>query len=121
MAAKQHERTLQMMENFISLHNEGYSVKDIAEKYNLSLSVVYKNLGTIAEKAGVTRKELLEKPFIADHSGRNFTPVKPIDRAKFEEDYAIMKATIKSLREDISMTIEYIEETNQKLQEEMEQ
>ena len=119
MAAKQHERTFKMMEDFIPLHNEGYSVKDIAERYNLSLSSVYKKLGAIAEKAGVSRKELLEKPIVADHSGRNFTPVKPIDKAKFNETFESLMAGVDSIQSQIGSTIDDIDTMNILMEEEM--
>ena len=119
MATKQHERTLKMMENFISLHNEGYSIKDIAEKYDLSVSVVYRRLGAIAEKAGVSREELLEKHFVADHSGRNFAPVKPINKTKFDESFAMLMAGVDSIQLQIRNTIEDIDTMNTLMEEDM--
>ncbi|MBR2754014.1 helix-turn-helix domain-containing protein [Candidatus Saccharibacteria bacterium] len=109
MAAKPHERTLQMMENFLKLHNEGYSIKEIAKMYNLSEYTVYNRLGEIAEKEGVTRDELLKKPFFADHSGRNFTPVMPIDRTKFNQNYDELIIRLDSILEGIDETINQIE------------
>lgn len=105
-----HERTLQMMENFISLHNEGYSIKEIAEKHKLSPSVVYKNLDKIAEKAGVPREELLEKVIIADHSGRNIEHLKPIDRTQFNKNYQDAAASVSSLKQELSQAIDKIDE-----------
>lgn len=119
MVVKEHERTFKMMENFISLHNEGYSIKEIAKKYSLSTTTVYNRLEEIAEKAGVTRKELLKKPFIADHSGRNFTPVKPIDRKSFNEGYDVLMRAVDALSAEIGKTIEDIEIMNELLVEEM--
>ena len=119
MATRQHERTLQMMENFISLHNDGHSIGDIAKIYNLSETTVYSNLGKIAEKAGVSREELLKKPIVADHSGRNFTPVKPIDRAKVDESFAMLMAGVESIQSQISNTINDIDTMNALMEEEM--
>lgn len=56
------KRTLQMMENYISLHEQGLSLKEIAVKYKLSTSLVYASLQEIADKAGVTRNSLLGQP-----------------------------------------------------------
>lgn len=114
-----HERTLQMMESFISLHNEGHDINEIAKMFNLAFSTVYKHLGEIAEKNGVTRESLLEKVIVADHSGRNLTPVKPVDRAKFNESFATLMTGMDSLQSEIAKTIEDIEVTNQLLEEEM--
>ena len=119
MAAKKHERTLKMMENFMSLHDEGYSIKEIAERYDLSLRPVYDNLGAIAEKAGVSRKDLLEKPIVADHSGRNYTPVKPINKAKFNESFETLMTGVESMQLQISNTIDDIDTMNKLMEEEM--
>ena len=53
------KRTILMQENFIKLHNEGYSIPEIAKKYELTPSSVYKNLQKIADKEGVKRQSLL--------------------------------------------------------------
>lgn len=119
MATKQHERTLKMMENFISLHNEGHSIKEIAERYKLSPSVVYKNLGAIAEKVGVSRKDLLEKPIIADHSGRNFTPVKSINREDFDKSFTSLMEGVEELQSAIKKETENMEIVNNLMEEEM--
>ena len=94
------------MENFIRLHNEGYSIKEIAEISKVSVTTIYKNLDKIAEEAGVTRESLLKQPFEADHSGRNFTPVKPIDKTAFKEGHARLMVEIQLLRSEINKTIE---------------
>ncbi len=118
MVAK-HERTLKMMENFMDLHNNGHSIGEIAKLYNLSVTTVYKSLDRIAKKNGVTRESLLEKPFEADHSGRNFTPVKPINRTKLQSSIATLRKGVKALREEVKNTIEDIETLNQVMEEEM--
>lgn len=108
-----------MMEDFISRHNKGYSIKEIAEIYKLSPSVVYKNLGAIAEKAGVSRKDLLEKPIIADHSGRNFTPVKPINREDFDKSFTSLMEGVEGLQSAIKKEIENMQILNNLMEEEM--
>ena len=111
MIARQQERTFQMMKNFIPLHNEGYSIEAIAKRYNLTTSTVYNRLGEIAEKAGVSRDSLLERPFIADHAGRNFTPVKPVERAKFDETFSALVDMIDSVQDQIAKTIDDLNTT----------
>lgn len=60
--AKQSERTFQMKESYVKLHEEGLSVGQIAERFDLTPRMVYLALGDIAKKAGVSRDSLLEKP-----------------------------------------------------------
>ena len=104
--AKSDERTLQMMEAFIGLHEKGYSIPEIAKMFNLSWSIVYKKLGEIADKAGVTRESLLMSPIKADHSGRNFTPVKPIDVTKFHEHFNMAITELDAISKEVAQAIE---------------
>ena len=90
----------------MQLHEEGRSIAEIAEAFNLSDTTVYAHLGKIAERYGVTRDSLLEKPIRADHSGRNFTPVKPIDRSEFNKEAARAAELVTKLGHKILQTIE---------------
>ena len=119
MGTRQHERTLKMMENFVRLHNEGHSINEIAEEFSLSATTVYNKLGEIAEKAGMSREELLEKPIVADHSGRNFCLVKPVDLTKFNESFDALMKSVDDFKAEIGHTIEELEATHELLQEEM--
>ena len=103
---KTNERTLKMMHDFIFLHDEGYNIPEIAKKYNLSTTTIYNRLAEIAEKAGVTRESLLERSFVADHSGRNFTPVKKVDVSKFQRHFENAMAEIGALRRAIDQSLE---------------
>lgn len=107
---KPHERTLKMMENYVRLHEEGRSVSEIAKLYGLSTSTVYGRLAEIANKAGVSRKSLLEKPFTADHSGRNFTPVKPVNTTELERRFNEVLDNLKKVRAELSLCIAKQEE-----------
>ena len=57
---KASERANIMKENFMMLHMEGFSIAEIAERYNLSRDTVYYHLQEIADKNGVTRESLLK-------------------------------------------------------------
>lgn len=59
--AKTSERTRMMMSQFMSLHNQGYSISQIAEKFNLSKPTIYKYLEQIAQQEGVSRESLLQE------------------------------------------------------------
>ena len=117
---KTNERTLKMMESYVKLHNEGHSVKEIAKMFNLSPFTIYDHLGEIAENNGVTRESLLERVFIADHSGQNFTPVKPIDSTAFRNHLNLALKEVDDLKATISQAIEEYQITDELLQEEIE-
>ena len=102
---KPHERTLKMMENYVRLHEEGRSVSEIAKLYGLSASTVYGLLAEIANRAGVSRESLLEKPFTADHSGRNFTPVKPVNTMELERHFNEVLDNLKKVRTELGLCI----------------
>ena len=58
--SKESERTKLMKENFMSLHNRGLMISEIAQKYNLSDQTVYNSLQAIADANGVSRESLLQ-------------------------------------------------------------
>lgn len=58
--AKESERMRLMKENFMELHQQGFSVSEIAERYNLSNKAAYNALQAIAEANGVSRESLLK-------------------------------------------------------------
>ena len=118
---KTNERTLKMMENYIKLHNEGHSVKEIAKMFNLSPFTIYDRLGEIAEQNGVTRESLLERVFIADHSGQNYTPVKPIDPTEFRKHFDAALTGVQTLKATISQALEEYDINDELLKEEIKQ
>lgn len=58
--AKVSERVRVMKENFMILHDAGYSIPDIAKQYNLNYSTVYRCLQEIADTNNVSRESLLQ-------------------------------------------------------------
>ena len=55
------ERVRIMEENFLSFHEKGYSIAEIAAEFKLSGPTVYQYLGEIAEKNGMRREDLLQR------------------------------------------------------------
>ncbi len=49
-----------VVKNFMRMHEEGYCIREIAEAAGVSVSTVYSLLGTIAERHGLEREELLD-------------------------------------------------------------
>lgn len=58
---KTNERTLRMRNEFMELHFSGLSIPEIAKKFELSVTSVYKNLDFIAGANNVTRESLLQR------------------------------------------------------------
>lgn len=106
-------RTLRMMESYVELFSQGKTPRQIAEMFDVSYTTVRKNLGIIAERAGVPRSELLTRSFTADHSGQNFTIVKPIDAEASNRACKEIRKGIDNLRTSLRNSIEEIELSEQ--------
>lgn len=59
MAATIAERTYLVMKNFMRLHEQGYSIPEIAQRYSLTSRTVYYHLQEIADENNTTREALL--------------------------------------------------------------
>lgn len=55
------QRIEKLLKEFMQYHNDGYSILEIAEIFNVSFSAVYKHLQEIADFNGVSRESLLER------------------------------------------------------------
>lgn len=88
--AKVSERVYQMKRGFMELHNEGYSIPEIAIMYNLSWSAVYHHLQEIADENGVSREDLLMRV----HTSRG--------PSNWREEERRMKLDIQELRNGFS-------------------
>ena len=58
--AKVSERVNVMKKNFMTLHEQGYSIPEIAQKFNLSFCTVYRLLDEIAKENNLIREDLLQ-------------------------------------------------------------
>lgn len=105
------ERTLQMMQNYCLLHDEGMSPREIAEKFDLSPRTVYYVLQEIADKAGVSRDSLLESPH-SEHQPfeRVSEPVKPIDIGAFSKKFQNALGIMGEFKEMVEMALDDAEE-----------
>ena len=104
------ERSLKMMENFMSHHEAGLTIKEIAELYDLNVGTVYAHLGEIADREGVTRASLLK----VVHAPHIFVmspdrSVEKIDTEKFDKRVATVRAEIGEIQQHIRQTIERME------------
>lgn len=82
------ERTFRMEQEYMDLHEQGLSPSEIAKRFNLDVSTVYKSLGKIANSNGVDRADLLDRPH-GEHvryKGR-LKKVEPLDPSDFLEHF----------------------------------
>lgn len=107
----QDERTLKMKQEFISLHNQGLSIKEIAARFNLSVATIYANLGSIAKKEGCTRESLLVEVH-APHltHDRQFEPVPEVDVKGYSKKFGELKKSTQELSKLIGRQILELEE-----------
>ena len=55
------QRVKNMKENFMTCHQDGLDIPQIAEKFEVNVTTIYKLLQEIADANGVERKELLKR------------------------------------------------------------
>lgn len=108
MSARNNERTIQMMANFMQLHNQGFSIPEIAEKYSLHQITVYRHLQEIADKNGTTREELLQ------------VVKTPVSQTFWERDRKQAKASFKNLKSGFKTLDETIDIMRQTIKEDFE-
>ena len=107
----QNERTLKMKQDFMKLHNDGLSIKEIAVKFNLSPTTIYKSLDEIAKKEDCSREDLL-KVVHSPHLtyDRQFEEVAEIDVVSYREKFERIKTYARELSNLMSQDISKIEE-----------
>ncbi len=104
---QQSERTLKMKENFIELHNQGLDIKEIAERFNLNLTTIYHSLNEIAEKAGVSRESLLQRPH-GPHLSYKRRDYQALATLNSDEYQAHIKSTLAEFDQTIATVDQYI-------------
>ena len=100
------ERVKEMMKNYISLHEKGLSVSEIAERFGISEKTVYMRLGEIAEQNGLSREELLVRPRFKESERKRLREDKRI-RAKFDQVSSELNEAITSMNKIVA-EIDYI-------------
>ena len=96
------QRVQLMKKNFMELHNQGYSIPEISDKFHLSPCTVYSHLQEIADENRVARKSLLKVPH-KPHGHREGSI--SISSAK---DYDVDLQTMETLLEEINNKIKSI-------------
>ena len=106
----QDERTLKMMQEFMSLREQGYSIKEIAKKFNLHPSTVYRLTSVIAKNNGCPKEALLDQPHAMHLThDRQFEPVPEVDVKQYTEKFEALKKSAKELSSLMSQHIRELE------------
>ena len=108
------EKVIQMKQNFMQLHNDGKSILEVAEIYNLDFSTVYSHLHEIAAENGTTRVDLLSKVYVRRKARlkNNSTPNSPtaIDSDELSESFDSVFAELNNLITSIDCISKKLEE-----------
>ena len=117
---RENERTLRMKEEYIRLRKEGMTPPEIAKKFGLSRSTVYRKLPEIAASNNVTHDSLLQNPGCGNfgHGAGRFDPVKPVDTKAFTEEFKKLLSGMDTLLKTVSDTAESQEEIQKLIEEE---
>ena len=119
---KKSERTLRMKRNYIRLRALGMGPVEIAKKYDLDVSTIYKSLDEIAEANGVSRESLLERPH-SEHvcRERQFAPVEPVDLTEFRGHFDASIQEIDGVKATMKQEIKRQEKIAYRMQKEEEE
>lgn len=107
MASKSSERVQLMKEGFISKREEGLTIAEIAEYFQLSVWTVYKNLQSIADENGVTRESLLyvvHRPH--GPIGGNSRKVERVNPEELKGDFEVLKSATKRIVDKIDLVLQ---------------
>lgn len=100
------ERVLQMKQNFMSLHLQGYSIPAIAERFQIDKSTVYFHLQDIADENHTSRQSLLK---IVRTDSKSYLRQEEtafrVDSDELMQEFARAKNSISTLMEKIGETI----------------
>lgn len=108
--AAESERVVQMKANFMKLHQEGWSIAEIADKFNLCTRTVYYHLDTIASQHGLKRENLLRQvhktPAYWEHQNNSLK----VDVNNLLENFNVAQIALRKISEELNALIQIIEE-----------
>ena len=109
MAART-QRVEKLIKEFMHYHNEGYSILDIANIFEVDYSTVYKVLQEIADANNVSRESLLErKSSTHDNHHMPFFKEK-VDAKRLQQDFMRVENDLDYVIEEIDTILLTIEE-----------
>lgn len=105
--AKESERMRRLKAQFMELHEQGFSISEIAKNFNLSARAVYGVLQKIADANGVTRASLLQVVRTpTERAYQKEVQKVNVDVRKIEKQFKEARNTIEQLINTINTTLE---------------
>lgn len=95
------QRVEMLKKDFMKYHNNGYSIREIADVFQVDFSTVYNHLQEIADTHGVTRESLLER-VSSPHTSR-------LSFQKDKTDVRELKDGFSNIEKDIDKVISVID------------
>lgn len=114
MATKTSERIIQMKQQFMTFHNKGWTITEIAEHFHVTTRSIYYNLQEIADSNHVSRQSLLATPH-KKHETRIPKALKlreEVDPKKLTENFENMIENAKSVVSKIDIILASEQEEN---------
>lgn len=108
--ATESERVVQMKASFMKLHEEGWSIPEIASKFNLSKQTVYRHLDSIAKQNSVTREVLLHQVHKTPAYWERQNNSLKVDGNNLLENFNIAQNALAKVSSEITTLIQVIEE-----------
>lgn len=107
------ERVQQLKQGFMELHEKGYTIPEIAEKFNVNPSTVYAHLEEIAKEHGFYRTDLLQvvKPSSSTYL-RTEEQYFKVDSGNLSQDFKIAIDSVDKLISTVDNILEQFEEEN---------
>ena len=109
------ERVRRMKENFMSLHEEGKTILEIATLFNLSRDTVYRHLGDIAAQNGTTRENLLQQVHKTPAFWKREQKQVHVDVDELYRNFDIADQALSTIINQIDRILEEVKENEQKI------
>lgn len=113
------ERTFRMKQEYMTLRKQGLAPAEIAEKFHLSTSTVYKCLNEIAAANGVSREDLLMQPHAEPVRYKDrLKTAKPLDPSDFLDHFEKTMSEVSELHTIVKRQIKVQEKIANRVEEE---
>ena len=90
----------QMIDGFMEYHSQGYSISDIAKRFEVSTETIYSNLDEIAKNNFVCRDDLLDKPFTKSTSKKMFRR-ENVELEQLMENFTVLETEFAEVTEKL--------------------
>ena len=102
------ERVHEMMKNFGDLHLQGFSISEIADKFNLTPQTVYLHLAEIAKNLEVSREDLLRQVHKTPAYWERQSSKLIVDANEVTNNFISIQEAIGDIQSDIDILLQII-------------